>query len=68
MGYNDRKKIFDNKKKLKGKKIAIAESLAVMCMEKLNEARERYNLKNVWTSDGKILCKDGSGKIKMCYS
>ena len=41
--YDDRKKIFDRKKKLKGKKIAITESLLVMCMEKLNEARESYN-------------------------
>ena len=47
VGYNDRKKIFDSKKKLKGKKIAITESLAVTRMEKLNEARERYNFKNV---------------------
>ena len=47
VGYNDRKKIFDSKKKLKGKKIAITESLAVTHMEKLNEARERYNFKNV---------------------
>ena len=53
--YNDRKKIFDSKKKLKGKKIAITESLTVTRMKKLNEARERYNFKNVWTSDGKIL-------------
>ena len=66
--YNDRKKIFDSKKKLKGKKIAITESLTVTCMKKLNEARERYNFKNVWTSDGKILYKDGSGKIKIYYS
>ena len=47
VGYNDRKKIFDSKKKLKGKKIAITGSLAVTRMEKLNEARERYNFKNV---------------------
>ena len=47
VGYNDRMKIFDSKKKLKGKKIAITESLAVTRMEKLNEARERYNFKNV---------------------
>ena len=66
--YNDRKKIFDSKKKkLKGKKIAITESLTVMRMEKLNEARERHNFKNVWTSHGKILYKDGSGKIKVYY-
>ena len=66
--YNDRKKIFDSKKKLKGKKIAITESLMITCMKKLNEARERYNFKNVWTSDRKILYKDGSGKIKVYYS
>ena len=39
--YNDRKRIFDSKKKLKGKRIAITESLTVMCMKKLIEARER---------------------------
>ena len=44
------------------------ESLTVTRMKKLNEARERYNFKNVWTSDGKILYKDGSGKIKISYS
>ena len=67
--YSDRKKIFHSKKKLKGKKIAITESLTVTHMKKLNEARERYNFKNVWTSDnGKILYKDGLGKIKIYYS
>ena len=65
---NDRKKIFDSKKMLKGKKIAITESLTVTLMKKLNEARERYNFKNVWTSDGKMLYKDGSGKNKIYYS
>ena len=68
MRHNDRKKIFDSKKKLKGKKIAITESFTVTRMKKLDEARERYNFKNVWTSDGKILYKDGSGKIKIYYS
>ena len=61
----EKKKIFDSKKNLKGKKIEITESLMVMHMKKLNETRERYYFKNVWTSDGKILCKDGSGKIKV---
>ena len=36
--YNERKKIFDSKKKLKGKKIT--ESLTVTLTKKLNEARE----------------------------
>ena len=68
MRYNDRKKIFDSKKNLKGKKIAITESLTVTRIKKLNEARERYNFNNVWTSDGKILCKDWSGNIIIYYS
>ena len=68
MRYNDRKKIFDSKKKLKGKKIAITESLTVTRIKKLNEARERYNFNNVWTSDGKILYKDWSGNIIIYYS
>ena len=64
----NRKKIFNSKKKLKGKKIAITESLTVTHMRKLNEARERYNLKNVWISGRKSLYKDRLGKIKVCYS
>ena len=68
MRYSDAKKIFDSKKKLKEKKIAITQSLTFTRMNKLNEARERYNFKNVWTSDGKILYKDGSEKFKIYYS
>ena len=68
MRYNDRKKIFGSKKNLKGKKIAITESLTVTRIKKLNEARERYNFNNVWTSDGKILYKDWSGNIIIYYS
>ena len=44
--YNDRKKIFDSKKKLQGKKIAILESLTVMRIKNFNEARERYHFEN----------------------
>ena len=40
--------------------IAIAKSLRATGMKKLNEARERHNFKNVWTSDGKLLYNDGS--------
>ena len=39
--YNDRKKIFDSKKKSKGKKITTTESLTVTRMKKLNEVRRR---------------------------
>ena len=52
--YNDRKNVFNRKKKLKGKNIAITESLTATQMKKLNKVREIYDFKNVWTSDGKI--------------
>ena len=65
--YNDRKNVFNRKKKLKGKNISITESLTATRMKKLKEAREIYEFKNVWTSDGKILFKDGSGNINLFY-
>ena len=65
--YNDRKNVFNRKEKLKGKNISITESLTVTRMKKLNEGREIYEFKNVWTSDGKFLFKDGSGNINLFY-
>ena len=45
--YNDRKNVFNRKSKLKEKNIAITESLTTTRMEKLKEAREIYDFKNV---------------------
>ena len=56
--YNLRHDIFKNKKLLKGKGASITESLTKDRMAKLNEARETYGFRNVWTSDGKIFFKD----------
>ena len=53
-----RHNIFKNIKSLKGKGVSIIESLSKDCMAKLNEARETYGVRNVWTSDGKIFFKD----------
>ena len=61
--YKFRKKTFDSKKKLKEKKIAITTNLTVTRMRKVNEVRERYNFKNIWASNRKMLYKDGSRKI-----
>ena len=39
-------------------------------MAKLNEAREMYGFRKVWTSDGKIFLKDEknpSSKPLVCY-
>ena len=49
---------------LKGKKITIRKSLMVTRMKKVSEARERHNFKNVGTSNGKILYKYSSEKLR----
>ena len=67
VGYNDRKSIINRKQKLKGKNIAITVSLRAIRMKKLNEAREMYDFKIVWTSVGDILFKKGSGDTSLFY-
>ena len=65
-----RQKVFKSKrKKLKAKNISITESLTRYRMSVLNEAREKYGFKNVWTYDGRILYKDNNDgqKIKIYY-
>ena len=37
-------------------------------MKKLKEAREIYDFKNVWISDGKIFFKDGLGNKSLFYN
>lgn len=58
--YNLRRKVFTNKKRLKGKKIMITESLTSRRMSLYKSAKELFGYKNVWTSDGKILYKEGN--------
>ena len=41
--YNDRKNVFNRKKKLKEKNITIMESFTVIWIKKLKKAREIYN-------------------------
>ena len=55
--------------KLKGKKISITKSVTRYRMSVLNEAREKYDFKNVWTYDGWIQDKDNNDgqKIKIYY-
>lgn len=66
--HNDKHKVFRNKKRLKGKKISITESLTKTRMAKLNEAREKFGFRNVWTSDGRILYKEeGKEGTKLYY-
>ena len=66
--HNDKHKVFRNKKRLKGKKVSITESLTKTRMAKLNEARDIFGFKNVWTSDGRILYKqEGEEGTKLYY-
>ena len=44
--YNDRKNVFNRKKNLKRKNIAITESLTATRMKKLNKVREIFDFKN----------------------
>ena len=56
--YNLRHNIFKKNRLLKGKGVSITEGLTKDRIAKLNEARETYGFRNVWTSDGKIFFKD----------
>ena len=66
--YNDRRKVFSNKKKLKESGISIKESLTAGSLGELSKARNKHGFKNVWTIDGKILFKENrSNKAKLFY-
>ena len=49
------RKNYSNKKKLKRKKFLLTESLMSRRYNLLKEVQEKYNVKNVWPSDGHIL-------------
>ena len=62
----NRNRVFSNKKKVKGEKISITESLTKIKMDKLRPAKETYGLTNVSTNDGKILFKsDSNAKLQV---
>ena len=48
------------RKKLKGKKSLIPESLTVYRMKILDEARQKYDVRNVWTHDGRVMYKENN--------
>ena len=66
--YNVRSNVYRNKKRLKGKKLSITESLTKLRLEKLKEAKDEFGFKNVWSTDGRILFKDeGSDQTRVYY-
>ena len=68
ISYNDRRAIFNNKKRLKGTGISIAESLTAERMRQLKSARDQFGFNNVWSIDGRIMYKDSTTtKPKLFY-
>ena len=55
-----RNKIYSNKKKLKGIKFLMTEGLTSRRYNLLKEAQEKYGVKNVRTSDCRILFKQNN--------
>ena len=65
--YHDRKEVLSIKKNFKGKGLSITESLTSFRMKKLEEAREKFGFKHVWTIDGRIFFKNGNDKPSIYY-
>ena len=63
--YNVRHLVFKSKKNLKGKGVAITESLTNRCMEALTKAKEEDGFNNAWSIDGKIFFKQPGGDPKV---
>ena len=62
----DRRRVFTNKKRLKGKYMSIIESLTKIRMSALKEARNKFGYSNPRTVDGKIMYKNkGDTKVKV---
>ena len=55
--YNTRGRVFREKWKLKGTGKIIIENLTTKRIGQLNDTREKYSFNNVWSYDGKIMCK-----------
>ena len=65
--YMDRRSVFTNKKRLKGRNISITESLTKIRMSALKEARNKFWYNSVLTADGKIMYKDESDTKAKVY-
>ena len=55
-----RMNVFRNKKGLKGKPFSISESLTAYRYDLLQKAKTKFGMQNCWTSEGRILVKNGN--------
>ena len=68
ISYNNRREIFNNKKRIKGTGVSIAESLTTERMRQLKIAWDQFGFKDVWSIDGRIMYEDSTGtKPKLFY-
>ena len=66
--YMDRRRVFTNKKRLKGKNMRITEILIKIRISALKEARNKFGFSSAWTADGTILYKEeGDTKTKIHF-
>ena len=49
-----------NKRKLKGKRLLVTESLTSSRMQYLGEAQKKYGVRNVWASDDRVMVKENN--------
>ena len=56
-----------NKRKLKGNELLITERVSSSRMQLLGDAQRKHGVRNVWTSDGRIMVKE-NGKISLYKS
>ena len=64
----DRRWVFTNKRRLKGKNMSITECLTKIRVSALKEARHKFGYSSVWTAGGKIMYKDkGNTKPTVCF-
>ena len=66
--YMDRRRVFTNKKRLKGMNMSITEILTKIRMSALREARNKFGFSSGWTAEGKIMYKEeGDTKTKVYF-
>ena len=66
--YIDQRQVFTLKKRLQGKDTSNTKSLTKIRITTLNEARNEFGCRSIWTADGKMMFKaEGEAKAKVYF-
>lgn len=68
VSYGPRNEIFTAKRKLKGTRIVITESLTKRRSDLLKKARATENVTSTWTIDGRVVCLLANGRKVSCIN